>query len=85
MPKGLNKIKLKNQEHIMRQKENLVVSVWRDKRILTVLSSNTNQSNDEFRRKQKYGTVKNVTCPNSVKLYNAFINGVDHADQLRST
>lgn len=30
-------------------------------------------------------TVKNVTCPMSVKLYNAYMNGVDHADQLRST
>jgi hypothetical protein len=86
MPKGLNKIKLKNQgEHIMRKKGNLIVSVWRDKKMLTVLSTNTNQSNEEVRRRQKEGTVKNVTCPNSVKLYNAFMNGVDHADQLRST
>lgn len=86
MPKDLDKIKLKNQgDHIMKQKANLVVSVWRDKRKLTILSTNTNQSNQEVQRKQKDGTVKNVMCPMSVKLYNAYMNGVDHADQLRST
>lgn len=86
MPKDLDKIELKNQgDHIMKQKANLVVSVWRDKRKLTILSTNTNQSNQEVQRKQKDGTVKNVMCPMSVKLYNAYMNGVDHADQLRST
>lgn len=86
MPKNLDKVKLKKQgDHIMRQKANLVVSVWRDKRNLTILSTNTNQSHQEVLRKQKDGTVKNVTCPNSVKLYNSYMNGVDHADQLRST
>lgn len=86
LPKDLDKIKLKNQgDHIIKQKANLVVSVWRDKRKLTILSTNTNQSDQEVQRKQKDGTVKNVTCPMSVKLYNAYMNGVDHADQLRST
>ena len=81
LPKDLDKIKLKNQgDHVIKQKANLVVSVWRDKRKLTILSTNTNQGNEEVQRKQKDGTLKNVTCPKSVKLYNSYMNGVDHVD-----
>lgn len=81
LPKDLDKIKFKNQgDHVIKKKANLVVSVWRNKRKLTILSTNTNQGNEEVQRKQKDGTLKNVTCPKSVKLYNSYMNGVDHVD-----
>jgi hypothetical protein len=86
MPKEMKKMKLKNQgDSVVRQKGNLVVTLWRDKKNLTILSTNTTKKDQQVQRKQKDGSVKNVGCPNVVKLYNAHMNGVDHADQLRST
>ena len=35
-------------------------------------------------RKEKDGTVVEVPIPTSTKLFNQYMNGVDHSDQLRS-
>ncbi|XP_063436760.1 piggyBac transposable element-derived protein 4-like [Mytilus trossulus] len=61
------------------------VTVWRDKKNINLLSTNCFGEPDKVNRKQKDGTIKEVPCPLSVKHYNMFMNGVDHADQLRST
>ena len=86
LPPGLDRIKLKEQgQYITRQKGNMRVTVWRDKKNITVLSTNSHGNPDVVNRKQKDGSVKAVACPLAVKNYNMFMNGVDHADQLRST
>ena len=63
----------------------MVVSFWRDKKNLTILSTCTTQAGQQIQRKQMDGTVKQVGCSIVVKLYNTHINGVDHTDQLRAT
>ena len=35
-------------------------------------------------RKQKDGSQTTVPCPESIKDYTKYMNGVDHADQLRA-
>lgn len=39
----------------------------------------------EVSRKQKDGSIVNVRCPKVLKQYTQNMNGVDRADQLRST
>ncbi|CAC5374938.1 unnamed protein product [Mytilus coruscus] len=86
LPAGLDRIKLKEQgQFVVKQKNYMRVTVWRDKKNINLLSTNCFGEPDKVNRKQKDGTIKEVPCPLSVKHYNMFMNGVDHADQLRST
>ncbi|CAC5415608.1 unnamed protein product [Mytilus coruscus] len=83
---GLDHIKLKEQgQFVVKQKNYMLVTVWRDKKNINLLSTNCYGEPDKVNRKQKDGTIKEVACPLSVKYYNIYMNGVDHADQLRST
>ena len=49
-----------------------------------VLSSVTNPTAPvtTVKRKQKDGTLKDISCPEPIKLYNMFMNGVDCSDQM---
>ena len=76
---------LKRGESIFRQKKNLVVCAWQDKRQVYVMSTNCQATGTStVRRKQKDGSISHVPCPPSVVLYNKFMGGVDHHDQFRS-
>lgn len=35
-------------------------------------------------KSRNIGSVKAVLCPETIKLYNQYMNGIDHTDQLRS-
>ena len=60
------------------------VTVWRDTKLVYVMSSNTSSmSTTNARRKAQDGSTRDVPCPESVMLYNAHMGGVDRADQLR--
>ena len=86
LPRGIDRIKLKEQgQFVVKQKNNMRITVWRDKKNISILSTNSHGEPDKVNRKQKDGTIKEVPCPLAVKNYNMFMNGVDHADQLRST
>ena len=78
---------LKNQDdYQVRQlgKTNLVATCWHDKRQVNVLGTNsTPKEIVNIERRQKTGEVKIVPAPVSVQNYQAYMNGVDHADQLR--
>jgi hypothetical protein len=86
IPKDLGKIKMKDQgKSVTKQKGNMRVTVWRDKKNITILQTNSSGDATSVSRRQKDGSSKDVPCPESIKLYNQFMNGVDHADQLRAT
>ena len=61
------------------------VTAWKDKRVLHLLATNTTGKVTSVRRRQKDGSLKDIPCPEAVQLYNAYMNGVDHTDQLRSS
>ena len=46
--------------------------------------TNTTVPVTTIKRKQKDGTSKDIPCPEPIKLYNMFMNGVDHSDQMRT-
>ena len=67
-----------------RQDGNLLVTMWQDTKTVSVLSTNC-QPNAEttVSRRQKNGSRVDVQCPESIRLYNQFMSGVDENDQLR--
>ncbi len=75
---------LERGEHIFRQKGNVVVAVWKDKKPIHLMSSNCSPTGDtQVRRKQKDGRIRFFPCPPSLVAYNSYMAGVDKADQLR--
>ena len=62
----------------------LVATVWKDKRLVHFLSSQSNPvGNETVNRKQRDGTVIPVRSAPVVKSYNKNIGGVDLHDQMR--
>lgn len=59
---------------------------WKDNKVVYFLS-NFHDLNEtgSVRRRQKDGTLKEISCPKMVYDYNQFMGFVDKADQLRST
>ncbi len=61
----------------------LVVTAWRDRRIVFTLSSlHGSEQNVVSRRVDGHFTRKNYPCPEAVHDYTANMGGVDMADQL---
>ena len=55
--------------------------LWRDKRVVTVLSTNSQpHEEDVVQRRQHNGSRMNLRCPSK---YQQFMGGVDRNDQLR--
>ena len=66
------------------QKGNLVASVWKDKKLVYVMSTNCQpEGATSVQRRNRDGSVQQVPCPPSVVEYNRYMGGVDKADQLR--
>lgn len=86
-PKGLLKdqdVKERGQ-YVACQKQEMTAVKWRDKKIVNFLSTAESALQiGEVDRKKKDGTVQKVPCPEIVMHYNAYMNGVDHADQIRT-
>ena len=67
-----------------RQSDNLVATVWKDNKPVTMLSTLCSPSDVvTVQRRKKDGSIITVDCPRSVKLYNQHMGGVDKGDQLR--
>ena len=66
------------------QKGEVTASAWKDRKVVTVLSTNTQPTdNGAVLRKQQDGTRISVPCPQAIINYNEFMGGVDRGDQLR--
>ena len=76
---------LQRGESVAQQRGNLVATVWRDRRLVYVMSTNSDpRTAATVQRKDRDGTSHTVPSPKSVVDYNKFMGGVDHADQLHN-
>ena len=67
-----------------RQDGNMLVTLWQDTKTISVLSTSCQpHSETPVSRKQRNGSRVDVPCPESVRLYNLFMSGVDENVQLR--
>ena len=84
-PKDLRAKKKKKDDPAVkyRQSGNLLATQWFDKRVVNVLSSNSQPRMTETMRNTAEGRVpKEIPVP--IKTYNSFMGGVDLHDQYRS-
>ena len=66
------------------QNNGMTAILWRDNRVVTLLSTNTQPQNySTVQRRQHDGTRRSVPCPEAMELYNKYMGGVDRNDQLR--
>ena len=66
------------------QRGNLTATVWKDKKLVKMLSTMSNPlTTSSVERKQKDGSKITVPCPDAVVVYNKYMGGVDKGDQLR--
>ena len=66
----------------------ILLLAWKDKRIVTILSSYDTSNTKTIERRVKEGGTINISKPNviiNVKCYNMNMGGVDKADQLTSS
>ena len=68
------------------QKGEFTAVVWMDKKPIYELSTAEDPASIEttVSRKSRSGEIKQVPCPSVIPEYNSNMNGVDHADQLRT-
>ena len=67
-----------------KQSSRLAVTVWQDNQPVVVVATNCDPTKStHVQRYQKDGIRSAVPCPQSVALYNKYMSGVDHNDQLR--
>ena len=78
LPAGAKKTKLKQRGEVeFKQKGNALLTIWKDKRQVSVLSTNSNAEMVAVGNPPKLK-------PSAIQHYNAHMGGVDLADQLRS-
>jgi len=83
-PKEPDIKRLNQGESLFLRINNVVATVWRDKRLVNFLSTQSNPVGDNtVRRKQRDGSVIDETSVPVVNSYNKHMGGVDHNDQLR--
>lgn len=85
MPEAIKGAKLKDRgETLTMQKGNLVATAWKDKKIVTYLSTNSDPTQSRtVRRRKKDGTVQDVPAPAVSESYNKYMFGIDLVDQKR--
>ena len=66
-----------------KQSNRLAVSLWQDNRPVVIVSTNCDPSQTTTVRHDNNGTSNSIPCPMSVYLYNKYMGGLDHNDQLR--
>ncbi|KAF8781800.1 PiggyBac transposable element-derived protein like [Argiope bruennichi] len=78
------KVKLKRGEFQFKCKEDIAAIKWMDNKPVTILTTvNSPSATTTVPRKNKDGTITQVSCPIAIATYNKIMGGVDHFDQLR--
>ena len=78
--------RLRRGEFLFRQSGNIVAVAWKDNKVVNVVSTLASANDTTtVNRTQKDGSRLSVPCPRSVALYNEFMGGVDHGDQIRGS
>ena len=68
----------------MLQCDGVMAFLWRDNRVVTVLSTNAQPQEQEIvERHENDGHRVDVPCPAAMALYQMYMGGVDRNDQLR--
>ena len=66
------------------QHRNLTATVWQDTKPVVIMATNSDPTTPTtVERKQRDGSKSTYPCPTSVYMYNKYMGGVDHNDQLR--
>lgn len=58
---------------------------WKDNKAVLLASNYHGSEQTTVARRDQKGVQHDISCPTVVKDYNAFMGGVDHADQLRAS
>ena len=78
--------RLNRGEFLFRQSGDIVAVAWKDNKVVNVVSTLASADDTtSVMRTQKDGTRQSVSCPRSVAVFNKFMGGVDHGDQLRGS
>jgi hypothetical protein len=85
IPKDLEKEakELKKGHSSFRRKGDVLVQVWKDKRLVRMIST-IHDSEHVCTGKKNRKTNEEMSKPNCVVQYNKYMKGVDHADQYLS-
>ena len=83
-PRQLRKVSQERRQAKSVKVGNVECFAWQDKKQVNFLNTITDpHQKTTVKRKKKDGSSVNVDCPESVKLYNANMGGVDNADAKR--
>jgi len=75
---------LRRGESIFRRKGNIVATVWKEKELVSFISTQCDVTgNGTVRRKQNDGTYIEVPTIPTVTIYNKYMGGVNDNDQMR--
>lgn len=82
--KNLKKLKMKKGESKVLHHDQVTATIWQDKRLVTLLSTNVNSFEDVTKVRRDKNSSVNVQCPQQIHVYNQNMGGVDLSDQKRS-
>ena len=83
-PGELVGLRMQRGEFHYRRRDNLVATVWQDKRQVSMLSTFTKPDvTTSVTRRQRDGSHISISIPEAVSVYNSNMAGVDRGDQLR--
>ena len=83
-PQDLRRITLARGVGEVRQSESLTAVVWQDKRPVNVLSTLSQPGETQpVLRREKNGSLVELSCPAAILAYTKYMGGVDLGDQLR--
>lgn len=77
-PKDVIRKVLKKGEHVWTRKGKVYVSAWKDKRIVTMIT--TQHHPRMVTTRNRFG--KQITKPKEVEMYNKYMSGIDLSDQM---
>ena len=77
LPIYLRHARLEKGQITVRQSGNLTITLWRDKKIVSLLSTNTQPAGTTQVTRREGNESRNITCPTAITSYNMQMDGVD--------